>query len=63
MKASKGFEVHIDGKRVKFSAGSDVPEDICTDYGLLAKGLVVKPASGVEADALAGASKSAKRKK
>lgn len=63
MKAAKGFEIHIDGQRVKYVAGQDVSDDICKEYKLAEKQLVSLP-GGEGADSSSGTSaKTANRKK
>lgn len=41
---SKGFAIAVDGRMKEFPAGADVPAELASEYGLVAKGLVVKPA-------------------
>lgn len=64
MKVTKAFEIRVPGQRkpVKYSVGDSVAEEICKEYGLVAKQLVSQPDGG-GADSPSGATaKTAKRK-
>jgi hypothetical protein len=64
MKVAKPFEIRVPGERkpIKYAVGDPVTEEICTEYGLVAKQLVSSP-DGEEAVSSSGfTAKTAKRK-